>query len=500
MGDQHDRPRVSAQRLFQLLDQRRRQVVGRLVEQQEIGGFRDQPGQIHPPALPVGQLTHAQAQVRGAEEAEGEQGVGVFVGGAHAAQPERLGQRQAGRPRRLVLPQVPHPAGHPHRALIRPQFTGEHLQQRGLARSVGTGDEKPPAAAEGERTQPQTVAHPHVRQVRGGQVLRDGSGAGLRDGPGRRHAGREGQRLGRRRHRLGGQPLDPLTGVADAGHRTVRPAAGPEAAMAEIGQRRLARDDAEAGGVPGGQPLVAGQFRAPLLVRLDPAAPFGRLRGAVTVVAVAVAGDLPLLGLQDRGGQALQEDTVVGDHEHRAAVCPQLRLQPLDRPVVEVVGRLVQEQQFRPAGPVHRRGRAGSAHRRRGCRAGVRGQPRQAEVVQRDVHPMVGVVPLPGLVAGEEILVRGERRRVAAVRERLPGPVQPGLQGTQVREGQVDGVLDGGRRRQGDRLGQIPDTAGGDHGHLPAVGALLTGDQPQQRGLAGAVVADQPGLLAGSEG
>ncbi len=55
-------------------------MVGRLVEQQEIGGFRDQPGQIHPPALPVGQLTHAQAQVRGAEEAEGEQGVGVFVG------------------------------------------------------------------------------------------------------------------------------------------------------------------------------------------------------------------------------------------------------------------------------------------------------------------------------------------------------------------------------------------------------------------------------------
>jgi hypothetical protein len=70
-------------------------------------------------------------------------------------------------------------------------------------------------------------------------------------------------------------------------------------------------------------------------------------------------------------------------------------------------------------------------------------------VVQRDVHPEVGVVSAPGLVASEEQAVRGERSGVLTVTERLLGPAQLGLQGTQVRKGQVDGVLDGGGRGRG---------------------------------------------------
>lgn len=104
----------------------------------------------------------------------------------------------------------------------------------------------------------------------------------------------------------------------------------------------------------------------------------------------------------------------MGDREHRATVRPQLRLQPLDRPVVEVVGRLVQEQQLRPAGQDARQGEPGALTAGEGAQWAFAAQPRQAEVVQRDVHPVVGVVPVAGLVAGEELLVRGERARVAA--------------------------------------------------------------------------------------
>ncbi len=181
------------------------------------------------------------------------------------------------------------------------------------------------------------------------------------------------------------------------------------------------------------------------LVLLDPAPPLGRLRGAVAVVPVAVARDLSLLGLQDRGGQALQEHAVVGDREHRATVRPQLRLQPLDRPVVEVVGRLVQEQQLRPW-PGRPPGRAWSAHRRRGCPVDVRG----AAPAGRG-----GAARCPP--GGRRRTRRGPRSGRGAPRTRRARPVAAAAssparrgaarpQGTQVREGQVDGVLDGGGR------------------------------------------------------
>ncbi len=248
---------------------------------------------------------------------------------------------------------------------------------------------------------------------------------------------------------MGGQPLNPLTGVADAGHRAMGPAAGPEAAVAEVGQRRLARDDAEAGGVTGGQPLVAGQLGAPFLVLLQPSATLGRLRRPVAGVAVAVAGDLPRLGLQDRGGQAFQEHAVVGDGEHRAPVRQQLGLQPLERPVVQVVGS-ARPGAAAPGGrPGPRPGRGGSAHRRRGCRAGAHGGVPAGRDGAGRCPPGGRRRSPPGPRNG-----RGarRRRRVPPGPRRpgfLPGPVQLGLQGAQVREGQVDGVLDGGGRGQG---------------------------------------------------
>lgn len=121
-------------------------------------------------------------------------------------------------------------------------------------------------------------------------------------------------------------------------------------------------------------------------------------------------------------------------------------------------------------------------------------------MVQGLVDAVVGVVAVARLVALEEGGVRSECRRVRAVAERLLGPAQLGLQCAQIRESQVYGVLDGGGRGQGDGLRQIADAVGGEHGQLAAVRAFLTRDEPQERGLAGAVVADETGLLARLEG
>ena len=82
--------------------------------------------------------------------------------------------------------------------------------------------------------------------------------------------------------------------------------------------------------------------------------------------------------LDDPGGQPLEEDPVVGDEDERAAVAEQEVLEPADRLDVEVVGRLVEQQDVglgdeRPGqqhAPLHARG----------------------EVVE----PRVGVEPHPG--------------------------------------------------------------------------------------------------------
>ena len=423
----------------------------------------------------------------------------MLVGTARPAPPERLDHPRVRRPRCLLLAQMTHPARHPYRALVRPYFTGEQLQQRRLAGAVGPGDEKAAPAAEDEGTHAQAVTHAYTRQPYGGQLR--GSGPGVRRDVFRRpHTRREGERIGRRRHRVAGQSLDPLARVADAGHRSVCAASGPEAAVAEVGQGRLARDGVEPGGVADGQVLVASQFGAPLLVLLEPSAALRRLRRTVARVPVAVAGDVPRLGLQHRGGQALQEDTVVGDREHRAGVRPQLRLQPFHGVVVQVVGRLVQEQGLRAAGEDAGQRQTGAFASGEGAEPALTAKRRQAEVVQRDVHAAVGVVAAPCLVAREQHGVRRECRRVLALAERLLGPAQFGLQGPQVREGQVDGVLDGGRRGQREGLRQVADSAGGGHRRLTAVGALPACEDPEEGGFAGAVVTDQSGLLTRFQG
>ena len=57
----------------------------------------------------------------------------------------------------------------------------------------------------------------------------------------------------------------------------------------------------------------------------------------------------PAVQFDDAGSQSVEEDAVVGDEHERARKAQQVGFEPLDGADVEMVGRLVQEQQFRVA-------------------------------------------------------------------------------------------------------------------------------------------------------
>lgn len=64
-------------------------------------------------------------------------------------------------------------------------------------------------------------------------------------------------------------------------------------------------------------------------------------------VAAFPGGEPPPVELHDPAGQPLQEFPVVGDGHHRPRIFRQEAFEPGDRPDIEVVGRLVQEQELR---------------------------------------------------------------------------------------------------------------------------------------------------------
>ncbi len=384
----------------------------------------------------------------------------MLVRVARPPQRERLRHGQPGRPRHLLLTQVPDPPVDPHRAAVRGQLTGQHPDERGLAGTVGAGHQQPLATEDAQRRHVQPVADPHVREF-GQHVHRVHSGLLFRR-PGLRRGARPGgedERVGRWRDRVVGQPLDPFLGVADPAHRAVAATPGPERAGGEHGQRQLARDRVQPRHVGLDQSLVAGQVGAPLLVLPQPPAALGRLGREVAVVAVAVTGHRASVNLQDRGGEVFQEHPVVGHGDHRAGVLAQVRLQPGHGLVVQVVGGLVQQQQFRGGGQRGGQRQPGPLATGQRAQGAVPRQPGQAEPVQCRVHPGVGLVAAPGLVAFDQCGVVGQRpaQRRAGGRAQagfcLP---QLGFQLPQVGEGEVDGVLDGGLGRQVQRLRQVP--------------------------------------------
>ena len=106
--------------------------------------------------------------------------------------------------------------------------------------------------------------------------------------------------------------------------------------------------------------------------------------------------------LEDPLGDVVEEVAVVGDRDDRARVLLQEALQPVDRLGVEVVGRLVEQQQVGVA--EEQAGERHAALLAAGERGDVGVVGRAAQGVHRDVDVALEV---PGVGGGDPVLERG---------------------------------------------------------------------------------------------
>lgn len=115
------------------------------------------------------------------------------------------------------------------------------------------------------------------------------------------------------------------------------------------------------------------------------------------------------------------------------------------------------------------------------------------------VHPRVGPVAVALLVRGQQVAV-GREFGLGRFAEALLGRAQPLFQGAQRGERVIDRVLHGPAGFQYGGLGEVAGAAGEGGGDLAVVGRLGPGEEPQQCGLAGAVLADDGRPLTGADG
>ena len=218
-------------------------------------------------------------------------------------------------------------------------------------------------------------------------------------------------------------------------------------------------------------------------------------RRVVALERVALAA----VELEDPAGHVVEEVAVVGDRHDGARVVLEELLEPVDALGVEVVGRLVEQQQVRPAEQQPAQGDAAPLATRQRGDVGVVG--RAAQGVHGDVDvalqaPRVGggdpVLQL-GLEGADLVVVGvglGPHRHdlVVAIDDRLHG-------GDAVH----DVALDVLGRVELRLLGEVAGREAGRQPGRAAEAVVEAGHDLEQARLAGAVGADDPDLGAGVE-
>jgi hypothetical protein len=205
--------------------------------------------------------------------------------------------------------------------------------------------------------------------------------------------------------------------------------------------------------------------------------------------------------VQDAGDRLVEQLEVVADHHQAAAVGAQERQQPVAGVVVEVVGRLVEQEELaageEDAGQLDAAPLAAGQH----AEGEVGAVGTQAEAGEQAAGLGLGGVAalvLEGVVgpapAGHEGLVA---RRLLHPDPQLLHPV-----GQLVEPAAAEDVAERGplRRHLVDAgvLGQVAE--GGRAPHDTGLGLGVAADGPQEAGLAGAVAADKADLVAGAHG
>ncbi len=304
------------------------EIVGRLVQHDQVAGLGEQLGQHQPRALAAGQHAHRHGGLPLVEQEVAQIGddmarPAVDDDGIAAGRRQRLPQRALKVKALPALVEIDRrdADAEANLAAVGRDLPRQQLDQRGLARAVGAENADPVAAHDAGR---ESVDDGERRAVRLRVALGDVDGLDREAAAG----------LGVRQRQLGAAAALQAVGFLLA-QREQPP---PPAFVARA-----------AGGHAALQPIFLG------LKPLLQAAVFGRLlvddlgRPLLEPVEAAVALEQPAaVQPQQAAGQLAQEGAVVADHQDAAGESRQLLFQPLDGRQVEMVGRLVQQQQVRP--------------------------------------------------------------------------------------------------------------------------------------------------------
>ena len=466
MADQQQRAGVIGEQFLEQFERFDVEVVGRLVHHQQVGRLREQPGQQQAVAFAAGQPRDRRARAFGGEQeilqvADHVLGLAADLD-VFAALGDVLDRVPVLAQGGAVLVEVRdlQLGALLHFARLRLQFAQQELQQRGLAAAVRADQADAVAAQDGGGE----IADEDVFPVRERHSLRldhlPAGFAGLRGG----HPDVAGLRATLRAfdpHRL--QPAHAAFVAGTAGLDAL-----PDPHF-------LLR-----------QQLV----EARVLLRLGVRA---FLLAAQVVVPVArPAADLAAVDLDDARGQRAQEAAVVGDEHQRPAPLLEEAFQPVDRGDVEVIGRLVQQQQVRLR---HQRPRQQHPALHPAREPGEIGVAVQLQAFQGFDH---APVQRPALCGLDFRLHRGQRVGIDVLG--VDDVVVVGQQRAEFAQAGRDHVEHAARGVLRHFLFQPRDAAAAFHANLAVVGPEFAGKQLEQGRFPGAVAADQGDAFARFDG
>ena len=364
MADDNDGACIIGEHFLQQVERFKVEIIGRLVQHQEIRRQRQRAGQGQPPALAARQPLHWSARLLGAKQKILHIANDMLFRAIDfhpvAAPAQGVRQDRAGCQRGAGLVEFCHfqRRAQLHTAGIRLQRAGHQIDQRGLASAIGADNADPVAALDADRKIPDDGApavalrnafafhHQLARCAPGRGFQPDVAGNAPRLAP-------VGAQFGQPR-----QP--PLVALAAAGDTIAHPV--------------LFHDN------------LAVELVAVALFLFQHGVAPGLEIGKSSIQPTGDAAVQP----QRRFGQVAQETPVMADQHHGGAQRGQFGFQPFDDGQIEMVGRLVEQQNVRLGCQGPRQSRAPGLAARQCAGVLIAGQAKFVEQVERAVMVVVG--------------------------------------------------------------------------------------------------------------
>jgi hypothetical protein len=211
-----------------------------------------------------------------------------------------------------------------------------------------------------------------------------------------------------------------------------------------------------------------------------------RLQPLVVIVVALRLGESAPIKFDDAGGQTIDEGAVMAHEQQRARIFEQKLFEPFDGCNIQVIGRLVEQQHL---GLRHQRAR--QQHASPPATGELIESGRRVQVQARG-HVCDPLLELPA-IAGVELMMQFVQP--SALRDRvhpLRGErVILGQRPTLLRQPSGHDLRCGLMRHGGDVLRQMGDAGTGSQPQCTGIRLGFAQQQPQQRGFALAIAADQ---------